>query len=310
MLGALSVWLNYQAIADRVNFWIYEPPAAIAEIVKNTKMTEEGKFAFYTAQPRLDGTRAFNANCDRKEENTAILGCYALNKIFIYDVTDERLEGIEEVTAVHEMLHVLYQRLHDSDKARLNTLLEAEFVELKKDKEFTERMDFYERTEPGEKYNELHSIVATEVSNISDELESYYAKYFDRPTILKLFRDYKNEFKKLETQADQIKSRLDVLTVKVDKAKDAYADDIKDLDRDIQAFNQKAESGAFNTQSEFDAERQELINRADQLKTDRTAINKMVDEYNALIKEHNKIITESNALYQSIDSSVAPAPSI
>ena len=36
---------------------------------------------------------------------TAVLGCYANREISIFNVTDQRLDGIREVTAAHEMLH-------------------------------------------------------------------------------------------------------------------------------------------------------------------------------------------------------------
>ncbi len=308
--AAIYVWLNVQYLTDWVNYQVYDPPEAIVEINKDSGMTEAGTFAFYTAQPTLDGTRTFNAKCDRKEQNTAILGCYADNKIYIFYVNEEKLDGIHEVTAVHEMLHVVYHRMSGADKERINALLEVEAGKLEKNKEFADRMDFYARTEPGERYNELHSIIATEVSDIDEELEEHYAKYFDRQTILDLYKSYKNEFQKLEKRAEDLKKQVDTLSANIEKAKKKYADDIKDLDRDINSFNSRANNGEFDSQAQFDAERAELINRTEKLKSDRTKINSMVTKYNKLIKQHNDLITESNALYQSIDSSLAPAPSI
>ena len=35
---------------------------------------------------------------------------------YIYNVNDERLNGLKEVTAAHEMLHAAYERLPESDK--------------------------------------------------------------------------------------------------------------------------------------------------------------------------------------------------
>jgi hypothetical protein len=311
LIGAsIFVWLNFQSIIDQINYYAYNPPASIAAIAKDARLTDEGKFAFYTAQPVIDGTRAFNVKCDRKELNTAILGCYAANRIFIFDITDERLEGIQEVTAVHEMLHVVYQRMSDADRTKIDALLEAEAKKLEDKKEFAERMAFYARTEPGERYNELHSIIGTEVDSIDSNLEKHYERYFDRQTILELYKNYKNEFKKLEKKAIDIKKQIDDLTEKIDNAKDKYASSIKQLDRDIADFNERAESGNFDTQAQFDSERQTLINRTNALKGERVRINKMVDKYNTLIKQHNDIITESNSLYKSIDSSLAPAPSV
>ncbi len=307
---SLYIGLNFQYIFDWVNYQTYDPPAAVASIAEESRFTNDGLFAFYSAQPAIDGTRVFNVKCDRKEENTAILGCYAANKIYIFDVTDERLDGIQEVTAVHEMLHFVYQRTSGADLEKINALLDIEAKKLEKDKEFADRMEFYARTEPGERYNELHSIIGTEVSKISDELEEYYEKYFDRQHIVELHKDYKKEFEKLEVRAEQLKKQIDSVSSKIDKAKDAYARDIKSLDRDIANFNARADNNDFTSQSQFDAERASLISRVDQLKHTRASINAMVDTYNKLIKEHNDIVIESRELYQSIDSSLAPAPSV
>ncbi len=306
----LYFWSNFQYFVDLYNYQTYDPSVEVASITKNSRLTEDGKFAFYSAQPAIDGTRAFNVKCDRKEENTAILGCYTANKIYIFAVTDKRLDGIREVTAVHEMLHVIYQRISVDDRAKLQVLLDAEAKKLEKDKDFAERMAFYARTEPGERYNELHSIIGTEVSSVSSELENYYAKYFDRKHITGLYKEYKSEFKKLETQAGEMKAQIDALSGKIDKAKEKYASDIKSLDRDIVVFNSQAESGTFTSQSQFDSERASLVARADQIKQQQASINLLVKQYNDLIKQHNDIITESNKLYQSIDSSLAPAPSV
>ncbi len=308
--ASLYIWLNLQYIFDWVNYQTYNPSASVASIADNSGFTDDGLFAFYSAQPAVDGTRAFNVKCDRKEENIAILGCYTANKIYIFDVTDERLDGIQEVTAVHEMLHFVYQRTSGADLEKIHALLDVEAKKLEKDKDFAERMEFYARTEPGERYNELFSIVGTEVGEISSELEEYYEKYFDRQHIVKLHKEYKKEFDELEARAEQLKKQIDSVSEKIDRAKDAYARDIKSLDRDITNFNARADNSDFTSQSQFDSERASLINRATQLKGTRASINKMVDTYNKLIKEHNDTVVESSKLYKSIDSSLAPAPSV
>ena len=308
--ASLFVWLHFQYLLDWVNYQTYTPSASISSITAGADLTDEGKFAFYAAQPVLDGTQTFDTRCDRKEQNTAILGCYVNNRIYIYDITDDRLEGIKEVTAVHEMLHVVYQRLSDEEKEALHRLLEKEAAKLENDKDFAERMDFYARTEPGERYNELHSIIGTEVAAIDSELEEHYSRYFDRSTVLSLYKGYKQEFRRLEERAAQLVVTIEALASQINQAKANYVSSTNQLDRDIQDFNRRAESGAFDSPSTFNTERQALLARADKLKDERTEINAMVNRYNGLIREHNNIITESNELYESIDSSLAPAPSV
>lgn len=52
-------------------------------------------------------------------------------------------------------------------------MLEKEYRK-NSDAEFSKRMDYYKRNQPGEEYNELHSIIGTEFADISPQLEDYY----------------------------------------------------------------------------------------------------------------------------------------
>lgn len=308
--GGLFLWQNLQNILDWWAFTQYKPPTAIASVASGSGMTDDGKFAFYAAQPTIDGTSDFNTNCDRKEQNTAILGCYFANRIYIFDVKDVRLNGIKEVTGTHEMLHAIYQRLSQGERDRINKLLLAEYDKLKKNQKFYDRMDFYTRTEPGEFNNELHSIIGTEVRNVSDELEQHYAKYFSRSKILELFEGYEGEFTKLENQAANMKKQLEALHNEIESDSETYRDDVAELDGDIAEFNSRAKSGDFSTQAEFDSEREQLLNRVAGIKSQRAAINDKIDEYNDIRDAYNKLVTQQNDLQKSIDSTLAPAPSI
>lgn len=308
---SIAIWLNRQYIVDSISFWQYSPSSSIQSITAQVQLTDAGKFAFYAAQPMLDGSRAFDATCDRKEQNTAILGCYVANRIYIFDVKDARLNGIEEVTAAHELLHAVYQRLSGEEKANVNRLVEAEYEKLRDNPDFAERMAFYERTEPGERDNELHSIIGTEVGSISSELEAHYAKYFtDRSKIVGFYTAYSKVFSELSNHAKELSNQLDSLSaeIKADSAK--YNDDVKQLNADITEFNRRATSGEFTSQAQFNSQRQVLAARVSALSRQREAVNAKITEYNRLKDEYNDTVTRSNQLYQSIDSSLAPAPKV
>ncbi len=308
---SIALWLNRQYIVDSISFWQYSPSTAVANITERVKLTDTGKFAFYASQPAVDGSRAFNATCDRKEENTAILGCYAANRIYIFDVQDTRLDGIEEVTAAHELLHAVYQRLSDGEKADVDRLVEAEYEKLRMDPDFAERMAFYDRTEPGERDNELHSIIGTEVGSISSAMEAHYAKYFtDRSKIVGYYAAYNKVFTELSDRAKELSTQLDNLSAEIKDATAKYNSDIKQLNADIAQFNQRASSGDFTSQAQFNAQRQALVTRVEALAQERNSVNAKIDEYNQLKDEYNNTVTQSNQLYKSIDSSLAPAPKV
>lgn len=312
IFAALFLWLNKQYVVDWVAFHQYEPTAEVAAISTRTTLTDEGKFYFYASKPQIEGAEAFNASCERKEADSAILGCYANNRIFVYAIENEQLDGIKEVTAAHEMLHAVYQRLNSADKDRLNALLENEYTKAKDNEELAERMEFYAKHEAGERYNELHSIVATEFPSISGELEEYYKKYFsDRSVVVALHTSYASVFASLKEKSDQLLAQLKQLGPQLETDSRNYNAAAKQLQSDIQAFNQKATSGGFSSQpAVFTSERERLIARNNALDAQRKKFNQDVATYEQIREEYNSTAASSQELYKSIDSELSPSPSI
>lgn len=308
---ATALFWNRQYIIDQVSVWQYQPSSEMSSIVERSGMEGAGEFYFYASHPSLLDAMAFNETCERKEEATAILGCYNGHYIYIYNVTDTKLDGIREVTAAHEMLHAAYARLSDGEKQRVHQLIDAEFQKLKNDGELVERLAFYERTEPGERYNELHSIIGTEVMTLGTELEAHYNRYFDdRSKTVRLYEQYAGVFKELQQRGEQLTQQLTQLGDEIEHESASYNTDVSQFNRAVEDFNRRADSGAFSSQAEFNNERAQLIARGDALEARRQAINAKVSQYEALRAELAGIATESEALNRSIDSSLAPAPSL
>lgn len=298
-------------VIDNFNYFSYRPDGTIESFVTSAGMSDKGKFFFYASQPTLENAEGFNMKCGRVEAQTAILGCYAGQKIHIYDVNDTRLTGIRETTAAHEMLHAAYGRLGPKDKQGVNRLLGAELDRLSADKDFVSRMDFYDRTEPGEKFNELHSIIGTEIGTINPVLETYYKRYFtDRSKVVALHTRYKSVFDELKARADELIRRLAVIDAVIKSDKTTYNGEAAALEKDIADFNAKAASGGFGSQAEFSAERRRLVAWVDRLESLKTKINSSVQEYNRLVSELNGISTQTKDLNKSIDSSLASPPSL
>jgi flagellin-like hook-associated protein FlgL len=317
VVGAVSIalavilFLNRQYVIDQFAVWQYQPTAVVASIVSRTQMSDTGKFYFYASSPAIESAEGFNKSCRGQEEGTAILGCYTGRHIYVYDVTNNQLDGIEEVTAAHEMLHAAYDRLSSDEKKKIDTLVEAEFEKLRHDAKFAERMAYYDRTEPGERDNELHSIIGTEIPTINGELESHYKRYFsDRSKIVALHESYAGVFRQLEARSQELASELTSLADTINAETANYNEAIKILNKDIASFNERANGGEFSSQSEFQAERAILVARSDALEVIRTRINQDVDHYNELRAELAAVASESEALNRSIDSTLAPAPSV
>lgn len=307
----MLLWLQRQYIVDQISVWQYTPSSDVKQIAEQSGMNENGTFLFYASHPSIEDAASFNKNCSRKETSAAILGCYNGQNIFIYNVQDERLTGIREVTAAHEMLHAAYARLESAERERLRILLAAEYEKLKDDKDFSERMAFYERTEPGERDNELHSIIGTEFQPISSELEAYYKKYFvNRSNVVAIHEKYAAVFADLQRRGEQIVAQITQLAAAIERDSTRYNNDVAQLNQDITAFNAKANSGQFVSQSAFQAERSSLLERARQLDLHRKDINNSITEYNRLRDDLAAVSMESDALNRSINSSLAPAPSL
>lgn len=294
-----------------VNFWTYQPSDSVKTIASRAMLTDAGVFTLYATHPSIDDSQTFNAECDRKEQNTAILGCYTNDRIYIYDISDKRLDGIKEVTAAHEMLHAVYQRLSPDEKTKIDKLVEDEYKNLSANPDFAERMAFYARTEPGERDNELHSIIGTEVRTISPALEAHYAKYFsNRGELLNLYEGYNTVFTKLSEQTKQLAAQLDSEGKKIQSDSDSYNRAVKQLNADIISFNQRAASGDFSSQAVFNSQRQQLQQRVASVSASRTAINTAIERYDSLRQQYNDTVTQTQDLYKSIDSSLAPAPKV
>jgi chaperonin cofactor prefoldin len=308
----LAGWLvlNRQYVLDQITFWQYVPSKDIATISDKSQLTDHGKFFFYSSKPEVDDAAAFNNVCKKREEHSAILGCYAGGRIYIYNVSNEQLSGVKEVTASHEMLHAAWDRLSASEKERLSGLLNKLYDRIATG-DLAERMAYYDRTQPGERANELHSILGTEVDNVGDELEQYYAQYFtDRKIITSLHSKYQAVFAQLEQRAKTLESQMAALESQITQQIDVYNAGVKQLNGDIEQFNSQAQAGTFPSQAAFNSRRAQLVVRSSELETMRSNVNTNISQYNALRDELITVNGQSDSLNKSIDSSLAPAPTI
>lgn len=307
---ALLFFVYRQRITDQITVWEFHPSSLISGLVDRAGMNSDGKFYYLASQPILDGTQNFNTECERTEMVTSILGCYVNNRIYVYDVTDPELDGIREVTATHETLHAIYARLSESERERVDSMIEAQYKKLANNQDYAELLAYYAKAEPGQRDNELHSIIGTEVANLDPDLEAYYSQYFtNRQEVVQLNAAYSSKFKALKDRADNLSAQLDALSAKISSESNQYNVDVQALNSDIAAFNARASSGQFTSQSQFYSQRANLLARASQLDAARTEINNEINQYKSLIAEYNSIASQSKKLYNVIDSTLAPSPS-
>jgi prefoldin subunit 5 len=311
VITSVLLIVNKQRVIDQLTVWQYHPTSEVISLADRAGMSGYGKFLYLASQPTLDATQNFNTECDRVEKVTSILGCYRDYKIYLYDVTDPQLDGIREVTATHETLHAAYIRMDDNEKTNVDALLDVEYKKLETNKNFADLMSFYDRTEPGQRDNELHSIIGTEVAEISPELESHYKQYFsDRQKVVALNASYSSVFQKLETRANELTTQINALSRSISDRSTQYNADINVFNSDKESIKTRLNNNEFSSQEQLNKETANLNSRVPVLNSTLASIKADIANYESLLAELNSIASQSKKLNNSIDSTLAPAPSV
>lgn len=308
LIAALAIIVFQQQIRDYVATFNYEPSAEIYEITQKISLTKEAERIFYATDPQIEGAEEFNKNCTNRLEQTTVLGCYKDDRIYIFDVQNPELAGIKEATAAHELLHAVWVRLGENERASLSDELSHEYERIKTP-ELEQVMKNYEITEPGQHENELHSILATEFSGLSPVLESHYSKYFtDRTKVLAFYDNYNSRFVELREESDKILQDIEALKSQIELESAEYQREMSNLNASISQFNAWARNGHYTSQEEFEADRARLQSEIGAMNARRNEINSKVDYFNSLSERLRQISIESKQLTESIDSRLT-APS-
>lgn len=311
IVGLLAALHYRQDIIDTFRANNFEASEELTAIVDHLDLTPRGERVFLATHPTLDGSQGFNARCQSVEhaEEGHVMGCFADEGIHLYEVTDERISGIVEVTAAHELMHAAWSRLSGSEQRTLAEELEEVYTELSEDHaELATRMSVYEHLDQSEFANELHSVLATEVADLPPWLEEHYERWFrDRAAVVSDFDDYHAVFTELQDRADELSTELDEIREEVERRNAAYEDAVDAFNDEVETFNQRNEDYEFSDQpDEFDRIKGELDGRRAELEGERQAIQSLVDHYEELRKELEGVSQQSDELDQHLNSDLAP----
>lgn len=305
-LIASILWLltHRDRVADQFTVWNFTPTTAVSEYAARSTMTDEGRFLFYASKPSISSGTSFDSACASRQEGVGILGCYlpADRTIHLFDVTDARLDGIEEVVASHEMLHAAWDRMTSAERDALAPLLEAEVAKRADDTMLKETLAFYATAEPGERANELHSILGTEYGGLSEQLEAHYATYFtDRAALVAMHETSNAVFVAQAAQVKDLVGRINALAAGIDADYSTYNTGYDQLGTDVAAFNARAEAGGFASQSEFSRERNALVARQDELDSLYASIEDRHNQYTALLAQLDALNAQVDELNKAIN---------
>jgi len=309
---------NRQAISDRATAWQFEPDPIIEDIVKRAGLSKTGELYLYASLPEVVPPFEFDRFCSRREPGIGVLGCYRIQekRIYIYDVTDERLRSIVPVVTAHEMLHAAWFRFDRSLQDDLGVLLEADFAKLPADHRLRDRIAQYEANDPTSRIPELYAILGTEIAPLSNELEQHYATYFDdRTRVVSLSNDIYRIFDTLSLELQRLVDELEVRSAEIDERRAAYEEASAKFQADLSVYNDRVEryNAGENVPgaADFPAQRDSLINRQNTLRAERTAIQTLIDDYNALYEQLQILNAELSELNEGINiTSVSPQETI
>jgi hypothetical protein len=300
VLAAFGAWQTRYTIYDWAKLRNYSPTPQISALTNTSGMSNYGRTLFYVHDPKLSDRTEFANQCKVREQ-TIVLGCYNGAGIYVFDVTDNRLKGVEEVTAAHEMLHAAYDRLSPSQRKKIDALTQAAYEKVN-DPELAKRIEGYKKTEPGEIPNELHSILGTEKRNLGSDLDEYYKQYFnDRLKVVVLAENYEKVFVDIQNQVQRYDADLSLRKSEIDRRESSLESRVSELQakratldaslaaKDYRSYN--AVVPAYNTAvSNFNAEL--------------ASVKSLISEYNQLVQDRNKLAADQETLAQSLDSRV------
>lgn len=310
LVAVLALW-NRQLISDHLQAAGFEAGDRIEDIEDSLLLTGAGERIFLATRPTIEASQHFNEQCaqvDHAEEGH-VLGCYAQGRIHLFDVADDRLDGIVEVTAAHELLHASYERIRESDRERLSEELLAAYEELsEKDEDLRERMAVYEHLPEASFVNELHSVLGTEVRDLPEGLERHYAEWFsDREIVLDLFEGYHSVFVDLQAEADALNDELAKLRTEYEERSSAYDASVDRYNADSRNLSERNQAYEFSDDpAEFDRLRADLDRRRGELEAEHAALNDIADRYEERRARLKKLSETSVELDQHLNSDLAP----
>ncbi|HVQ43613.1 MAG TPA: hypothetical protein VMT30_01465 [Candidatus Saccharimonadia bacterium] len=168
--------LNRTTITDSLFFWQYTPDAKTTLIATDAGLSDTGRHLLYRTNPKFDTKTAVDAHCD-----TERLGCLTRQgQAFIYDDSTRPQQTI--VTATHEMLHLAYRRLPQSQKDTLAPLLNQA---VEQNAILGTEAELDDQPSPEDRLDEAHALLGTEYQHLPPALEDYYRTYFtDRSKVV------------------------------------------------------------------------------------------------------------------------------
>ena len=304
LIGAAAwIVLNREWLYDYWRGMSYQPSSEMSEIRKKLNLTERGEFLFNASQPELNQKDDFNDNCSSDSVEIAILGCYRMQNIYVYDIEEKKLDGIREVTTAHELLHAVFARMSEGEKEALKSDLEKVY----KDNQGVLADDLKTYAE-GARFEELYVRAGTEVKDLPSKLEKHYAEIFkDQDAVVGYYDSYNTVFRQLRAELEQLEAEMERINNGIEAKTQQYEQWIVEFDGKVSDFNNCAMmAGCFGSEAEFQYERANLLNEQEAINALYDEVEALVTEYNQKVNIYNADVTETQKLNDKMNSNAKP----
>ncbi len=279
----------------------YKPPASVVSLASQDTMNSYTKHLFYLNKPQILNTvSSFRVHCP-ENENTIVLGCYHYNQngIFLYNVQDASLAGVQQVTAAHEVLHAIYARLSYFDRKKLNTELQDYYDHGLTDPRVKAEVKIYQQTEPTAIYDEMSCTFGTEIASLPANLTDYYNKFFDnRMTIVKYEQNYVKEFTSRQSKISSFDAQLSSMNDQINANMAKINSEQSDITNQYAKLNTLKTTNVSSYNQQIPAYNQ-LVSTYNQEVTTTQAL---IDQYNQIVTTRNQIAVQLDTLSKALDT--------
>jgi uncharacterized protein YukE len=296
-------WWQRNALYDWARLRSYSPSVEIAQLATDTTMTDYAQHMYYVNHPDIKERAVFGTYCNTAAEQAAVLGCYKGGQrgIYLLQVTNAELAGIKQVTAAHEMLHAVYERLGSDERQRVDALLQDYYDNQLTDQTIKQTVDAYRKTEPNDLVNEMHSIFGTQIMSLPSELSEYYARYFsDRSKVISYYSAYQRAFTSRQQLIEQYDAQLDGWKSEMNRLEAEVKSQQTDLQNRRNTLNgarARGDAEAYNNGVDgFNAAVVSYNGKVSELQN-------LITNYNQLVEKRNSIAFEERQLVDSLSSS-------
>jgi hypothetical protein len=301
-----TLLVERQAALDWLRLRGYTAPVTVAQLATDDTMTSSARHLFYVNHPDVTTGSDFTSHCPSGGEKTVVLGCYLGNDIgiYVYAVSDARLNGVEQVTAAHEMLHAAYRRLSHSERTKVDAMLMDYYEHGLTDQRVKDTVDAYKQSEPNDVVNEMHSIFGTEVADLPAPLEQYYQKYFtDRSKVTAYTASYQGEFTTRQDQVAAYDAQLKTMKQQISDSETQLNRDKAALDAQNTGLQNERSSGQIAAYNSGVAG----YNRAvDAYNTLLAGTKDLISQYNSIVDKRNAVALEEQQLSKELSASSLP----